>query len=546
MLLIGRRAGVSTSASGPVRMLEKYVPVRGPGEARLPSGLELCDDTSALFNGQTGARMELGDYLRVLRSRWLTIVGVALLTLAATAVGTLLATPQYTSSTRIFFAVQAGESVSDLAQGSTFTEKQMASYAEVARSPIVLEPVAERLNLEGNAAAVGSSLSVAVAADTTILQISATDEDPVLARDMANAVADQLATTVGGLSPERPDGTEAVRATMLSEAQAASSPSSPQVSRNLILGLALGLMLGGALALLREVLDTKVRDNSDIAAVTDVTPLATVPFEDSGTSHPVFMHDDSMGLRAEAIRRLRTNLQFVDFQDRPSSIVVTSSVPGEGKTTASINLAASLADAGARVILVDADLRRPSVAKYLGFEGRVGLTTVLIGRAKVEDVAQPWQGSSLDVLPSGQVPPNPSELLGSRAMSQLLADLAATYDVIVIDSPPLLPVTDAAILSKMAGGTLLVAGADRLQKQQLRASLESLEQVDAHVLGIVLNKAQRKDRDRYAYEYYSSDDPSLTGSRVSRTRSGRRTPSPAPMHAKRSTWPGEKLSAARR
>lgn len=490
--------------------------------------------------------MDLGDFLRTLRARWLTVAAVALVTLAAATVGTLLTTPQYTSFTRIFFAVQAGESVSDLAQGSTFTEKQMASYAEVASSPIVLEPVASTLNIDVDARALSRALSATVAADTTILVISATDEDPVLARDIANAVADQLASTVGSLSPERPDGSETVRATMLSEAEVPETPSSPSTTRNLTLGLALGLVLGVGIALLRDVLDTKVRDEADISSVTALSPLATVPVDESATGHPVFMHDDSMSLRAEAIRRLRTNLQFVDFGDRPSSIVVTSSVPGEGKTTTAINLAASLADAGARVILVDADLRRPSVAKYMGFEGRVGLTTVLIGRANVEDVAQPWQGTSLDVLPSGQIPPNPSELLGSRAMSRLLTDLAASYDVIVIDSPPLLPVTDAAILSKMAGGTLVVAGADRLQKHQLRTSLEALEKVDAHVLGIVLNKAQRKERDRYAYEYYSSEDPTLTGSRASRGGRARKVQQPVQTHAKRSTWPGERMSATRR
>src|SRR5690606_16682681 len=140
---------------------------------------------------------------RVLRSRWLGIATVALTTLAVTAGATLLATPQYTSSTRMFFAVQAGESVSDLAQGSTFTEKQMASYAQVTTSPIVLEPVASSLNLDVDVRELSDSIDVTVAADTTILVVSATDEDPVLARDIANAVADQLAGTVGGLSPER-------------------------------------------------------------------------------------------------------------------------------------------------------------------------------------------------------------------------------------------------------------------------------------------------------------------------------------------------------
>lgn len=489
--------------------------------------------------------MELRDYLQVLRQRWLTIGVATLVTVAVAAGWTLLMTPQYTSSTRLFFAVQGSESVTDLAQGSTFTEKQMASYAQVARSPLVLDPVAEALDSSGGGQSLSESLQVTVAPDTTILVISATDEDPVFARDLANAVANQLASTVGELSPERPDGTEAVRATMLSEARVADAPSAPNKTRNLALGLLLGVLLGVGIALLREVLDTKVRTEDDIATVSDMMPLATVPVDEAGSNHPVFMHDDSMSLRAEAIRRLRTNLQFVDFGDRPSSIVITSSVPGEGKSTTAINLSASLADAGARVILVDADLRRPSVAKYMGFEGRVGLTTVLIGRANVADVVQPWHDTTLDVLASGQVPPNPSELLGSHAMSRLLAELAATYDVIVLDSPPLLPVTDAAILSKMVGGALLVAGADGLHKKQLRASLDALAKVDAHVLGVVLNKAQRKERDRYAYEYYSSD---VTPTRRSAGggRSARRSSQPRRSTAKRSTWPGEPMTASRR
>src|SRR5690625_2652643 len=223
--------------------------------------------------------MELGDYLRVLRSRWITVVAVALVVLAATAVATLAATPKYTSSTRLFFAVQAGESVSDLAQGSTFTEKQMASYAEVARSPIVLQPVVETLNLGTDAPVLANALNVTVAPDTTILVISATDEDPVLARDIANAAAGQLASTVSGLSPARPAGTEAVRAAMLSEAQVPESPSSPNATRNLALGFVLGLMLGVGVALLRDLLDTKVRDETDLSGVTDTTPLTTVPID---------------------------------------------------------------------------------------------------------------------------------------------------------------------------------------------------------------------------------------------------------------------------
>ena len=188
--------------------------------------------------------------------------------------------------------------------------------------------------------------------------------------------------------------------------------------------------------------------------------------------------------------------------------MISSSIPGEGKSTIAINLAVSLADAGARVILVDADLRRPSIAEYVGIEGGVGLTTVLIGRAEVEDVVQPLGKTSLDLLPAGQIPPNPSELLGSMAMAELLERLSASYDMVLLDSPPLLPVTDAVVLSNLAGGALVVVGVDRIHRPQLQQSLESLETAGAHLFGIVMNKIARREAAAYAYDSsYTSYPP---------------------------------------
>jgi succinoglycan biosynthesis transport protein ExoP len=190
--------------------------------------------------------------------------------------------------------------------------------------------------------------------------------------------------------------------------------------------------------------------------------------------------------------------------------VISSSIPGEGKSTIAINLAMSLADSGSRVILVDADLRRPSIAEYLGIEGGVGLTTVLIGRAEVEDVVQPLGKTALDLLPAGQIPPNPSELLGSMAMADLLEQLSGSYDMVLLDSPPLLPVTDAVVLSNLAGGALVVVGADRIHRPQLQQSLESLETAGAHLFGIVINKIARREAAAYAYGY-GSEYPSAIG-----------------------------------
>lgn len=443
--------------------------------------------------------MNLQDYYLVLRRRWLSALVVALVVTAASAAVSLIITPEYTATTRLFFGVRAGESATDLAQGSNFTEKQMASYEEVASSPLVLNKVITSLSLDTTSEDLAKRVRTDASPGTVILEISASETDATAAAAIANAIAEQLSTTVNTLTPEQADGSEAVRATILAPAAVPLAPSSPNVVRNLALGIAFGLLLGASVALARNLLDTKIRGDQDVRGVTDSPILGSIAFDDHVPEHPVIIADEPHSSAAEAIRRLRTNLQFIGNDSECKTLVVTSSVSGEGKSTTSINLAASMADAGARVILIDADLRRPSIAKYTGVEGRAGLTSILIGRAELDDVTQPWRDTSLTILPSGPVPPNPSELLGSAAMSALLTTLAASYDVVLLDTPPLLPVTDATILTKMVGGALVIVGADRLHRGQLQESLSNLETAGAHVYGLVVNKVAKRDANRYGY-----------------------------------------------
>jgi polysaccharide biosynthesis transport protein len=447
--------------------------------------------------------VELSDYLDILRRRWLGVVIIALTTLALASAVTLAMPKKYTATTRLFIAVAGGVSVTDLAQGSNFAEKQMSSYVEVATSPRVLTPVIAQLGLRTTPKELAESVEATVPAGTVILEIAATDRDPSRSAEIANAVGRELASATGELSPEKEDGTQAVQASPIADAQVSDKPSSPKIFQNLAIGLIVGLLLGLGVAALRHLLDTKVRNEDDVRALTGSPILGVVAYDPDVSSHPLILRDQPLAAPSEAIRRLRTNLQFIDIANRPKSIVISSSIPGEGKSTIAINLAVSLADSGSRVILVDADLRRPSVAEYVGIEGGVGLTTVLIGRAEVKDVVQPLGSSSLDLLPAGQIPPNPSELLGSMAMADLLEQLSASYDMVLLDSPPLLPVTDAVVLSNLAGGALIVVGADRIHRPQLLQSLESLETAGAHLFGIVMNKIARREAAMYGYGYGS-------------------------------------------
>jgi capsular exopolysaccharide synthesis family protein len=442
--------------------------------------------------------VELGEYLDILRRRWVGVLIIALATLALASAVTLAMPKKYTATTRLFFGV-AADSVTDLAQGSTFAAKQISSFAEVATSPRVLVPVIGQLGLQTTPKELAKSVEATVPVNTVILEISATDPDPTRAAQIANAMGTELTKAAADLSPERQDGREAVQVTTFATAEVPIEASSPRVPLNLGIGLILGLLLGVGMAVLRHVLDTKIRNENDVGLVTGCPILGVVAYDQEVPSHPVILRDEPQAAPSEAVRRLRTNLQFIDVANRPKSIVISSSIPAEGKTTIAINLAVSLADTGARVILVDADLRRPSIAEYMGIEGQVGLTTVLIGRADVKDVVQPFGTSSLDLLPAGQVPPNPSELLGSAAMASLLDRLSDSYDMVLLDSPPLLPVTDAVVLSKMAGGVVVIVGADRIHRPQLRQSLDSLDTAGAHLFGIVMNKIARREAAAYGY-----------------------------------------------
>ncbi|MDR1431243.1 MAG: CpsD/CapB family tyrosine-protein kinase, partial [Propionibacteriaceae bacterium] len=190
------------------------------------------------------------------------------------------------------------------------------------------------------------------------------------------------------------------------------------------------------------------------------------------------------------------------------AFVISSSLPGEGKTTISLNLATVLAEAGERVLLIDGDLRRPRIAKYLGLETKIGLTTVLIGKASPGDVLQKTQIKNLTVMASGGVPPNPSELLASKGMEQLLDTARNLFNYIIVDSAPLLPVTDAAILSRQTDGIIVVGDVSGTTVPQLETALDSVRSANGTVLGIVLNKLNRERRShsqRYGYYYYGQE-----------------------------------------
>lgn len=445
--------------------------------------------------------MDLTDYLAVLRKYWISVVAVLLAGVAVAALVSLITKPMYTASTAIFFTVQSGSTAGELNQGSTYAENQVRSYVQVVTTPVVLQPVIDKLGLGTTPLKLAEKVEASVPTNTAIITIEVVDNDPAQAADIANAIGQQLTLIVDELSPQGTDGAKTVKATIISPASVPTEWTSPRVPLNLALGAMLGLLLGVGQAVVRRRLDTSVVGEPDIEEVTDRSVVGVITFDADAKEHPLIFDAAPHSIRAEAYRRLRTNLQFLELGVRRRSVVVTSSVAGEGKSTTAINLASALADTGRSVLLIDADLRRPGVAGYLNLEGAVGLTDVVIGRASLTDLVQPIGRGNLHVLVAGQIPPNPSELLGSESMAKLLAEAADRYDMVIVDSPPLLPVTDAALLSRACGGALLVVGSGSVTKPELAGAIGSLEAVEADILGLVLNRAPTGSGGGYGYHH---------------------------------------------
>lgn len=450
--------------------------------------------------------MELRDYVRILHKNWILIVALLVLGLVGGAGFAAVQTPKYVASTQLYVSVRTdGAATGDLVQGTTFARQMVASYVDVVDTALVLEPVIDELGLDTSVSALASRVTATTPLNTVLIDIAVTDRDPRQAAEIANAVAESFGGVVQNRL-ERPTGdasTSPVVTTVTEPAVAPSAPSAPNVPLLVLLGTLLGLALGVGAAVLRTVLDNRVHTLHDLEGITDRPMLGGIAFDPDAAKRPLVVHADPRNPRAESFRTLRTNLQFLDVEDGPRIFVVSSAGPGEGKSTTTANLAIALAETGARVALIDGDLRLPRVADYMGLEGGVGLTDVLIGRLDVADALQKWGSTDLFVLASGRIPPNPSELLGSGAMTKMLASLGEYFDYVLIDAPPLLLVTDAAVLGKKTRGVILVAASGKTRKQELSGAVRSLTTAGVQLLGTVVTMLPTKGPDSYGYGTYT-------------------------------------------
>lgn len=452
----------------------------------------------------------LMDLLKIIRKHLPTMIIAFVIVVAAVSAYTFLAPPKYTATAQAmatYNASQDGESISQQSTGGTYISNQITSYPTLAVTEKVLKPVINELGLDETVDGLAGQITVTNPTNTAFVNIAAVDGDPKQAADIANAVAESLKTVIendlytGDTSP--------VKVSIVQKAQTPLTKSSPKTVLYLAVGVVLGLIVGVFAALIKDLLNTRVEESSDVRGVVRASSLGSVPVDDSLESKRPVLVSQPNGAIAEEFRRIHTNIDFLQT-DRTEGVgqllVITSAQPSEGKTTMAINTAVALAEDGAKVLLIDADLRHPSVAHHLGIEGAAGLAHVLSGQMGPKDVVQSYWKTNLHILPGGKRPANAGVLLNSETMKLMVEQALTQYDYVIIDTAPLTVSNDGAVFGRWAKGLLLVVSRNVCEKKSLQEAADTLATAQVPVLGFIFNRADPKKVNSHSNYYYYYED----------------------------------------
>lgn len=474
--------------------------------------------------------MDLRHFLSILRARWRFIV-LTLMLGGFVAAALIVATPATYESKATIFVSTPQTGVIDTYQGSLTAQQRAESYAQLAKDSQVLQEVADRLDAGLTVADLSSQVTTSVTPQTLLIQVQARANSPELAQQMATVMSDEIIAMVKRLeTPADSQIPAPIIARLAGKASFNRNAVAPNIPLNVATAIVLSLMVGVAGAVVRDLLDASLKSMDDVESITGAEPMAALPYDPSVKDRPL-TSDDASGPLNEAFRVLRTNLVFADLDAKRHTILVTSSVPDEGKTFCATNLAISMAKSGRSVLLLDADMRNPCVADLLGLENSVGLITVLLGRATIEQAVQEHP-SGVYFLGTGPLPPNPAEVLDTAAMRDLIRRLGDSFDAVIIDAPPLLPVADSTILLTEVDGALLLVRHGSTTREQLRQAVTRINAVGGKLVGAILNCAPMSGAYGYygyGYGYGYGELPEAAGARAG----DRRAPEPKGRRARR-------------
>lgn len=419
------------------------------------------------------------------------IVTAVVAGLAVAAALTWLTPTTYRSSTKLFVTAAHPVDTAAAYEGNLFTQQRMTSYANILTSPQLAQRVVAELGLSLTPEALAGEVTATATPDTVVLDVTVTDGSARRAHDIADSLGRQFTSTV--VSLEQPDGaaSSAVSVRTIQAASYEPEPVGPDLTGNLWRGGAIGLLVGVLLALLLGRVDSRVRTEDDLVEAAGVRLLGRAEDDRQLAKLHVITALPPRARSVDGYRAMAAGLQQNERGVRQQVVLVTGCLPGDGASTVAVNLAVSIARMGARVLLVDADLRRPRAARYLGLPDRPGMTEVLTSEADLDQATIRYGDGLLWVLPSGGMHSNPGDLLGSAAMRALLEDVRDAYDFVVLDGPPVLARVDAALLGTHADTCLLVARYGRTHRADLAEAVDDLARVNAPVPGVVLNRAPR-------------------------------------------------------
>lgn len=439
--------------------------------------------------------MDFRTYVTALRRYWWVAVLTTVLGLGAAGVAYKVTPATYASTVTFYVSAPVPKGVNPQSVNA-FAQAQVNSYVVLMSSETVARTVIGRTGVDLSPTEVMKKITAEADLNTVVVTATVQDSSQPRASQLARGLAETFGKTVSRLDNAR-TGTATVIINVVSGPSDLGAVA-PRLKVFGGLGLLAGLVLGFFLIVLRELLDNTLRSPEAVSDLVGAPAIGNIDFDSEARKAPLVLAERGGSVQAESFRQLRTNLTFIDIAHSTKVLVVTSPVAGEGKTSLCLNLALTLAETGHRVLVIEGDLRKPQVARVLGLESELGLTNVLVGHVSLEEVLQPWT-SQVSVLTSGSLPPNPSELLEGKQFKQLLDDLTPHFDQILIDTPPLLPVTDAAVAATIGDGVVLVVRHAKTTRDQVAAAVSSLRAVNAEIIGVVLTMRRPRRQEKRAY-----------------------------------------------
>lgn len=477
--------------------------------------------------------MTVLDFVRLSRQNiWLLIASVIaglLVAIGFTATQPVL----YKASSTGYLVAGDSKTVSNAFSGSTLAQQRLRSYVPIVQSRRVAKGIKEMTSSSLPEPQIAERLEASVIENTTLLRIDAigaSSEEAQILADVAMKVTAKEVTELEKIGS--PKAQSIVKLVPFENARLPNAPYTPDWRRNVAIGAAGGLAIGYLFAFIRRGLDARVRSKKEVETTVSKGVVGTIPQDKAFVRQRSGSGLSRLGVTGEAMRQMRDNLRYINVDDPPRAIVITSAVSGEGKSTIASNLARVLAESGQRTLLIDANLRRPVQHQVFNSDAAVGLTQVLAGEATLTDAIQPVDRANLFVMTSGRIPPNPSELVGSKRMRHLIERLSEDY-LVIVDAPPMLPTTDAGLLGASSDGVLLVTHIGKTYQEQLSQAVETCQQMRVPILGSVINQASKKEMDSTQYGYghsygsynqrnhYAAEDSGKRGTRSKARQNGR-------------------------